>query len=385
MGNDDYSPTKRMTGGTIPALIWRKVMAYAHQGIMLRPLPGLPPPQHTPALADAAFAQEPAAKQILLTRKGTETLLHVEHVLDEASHATRVPLSQIAQATGSEAPPLILEANVDAQFDNPMTAVTQAPSVAAVAPNVKDQSPNTISKTLLHEAARLKDDATGWAHKWQELGLDLKLQLESQEKPKWRDHGQRHQRMYRRATSGGQPVGAGCGSRGHLAQTGGRRSWTCDPRGGAYQGPESCAGSHPVHDIRKNADYFQQEATELHALNRSIEEIRTRLVTQIDRLEELKIQLEFNRTVAQIGEAVKSGKVSIDNIQVITADAQRIAADFAGFGRTSAVVTEPNEVTKPAEAAKRVKVAKPVEVKKRIPGTLMNGPRSRFAAWFGHR
>ena len=55
MGNDDYSPTKRMTGGTIPALIWHNIMAYAHQGVELRPLPGLPPPQHAPTVADAAL------------------------------------------------------------------------------------------------------------------------------------------------------------------------------------------------------------------------------------------------------------------------------------------------------------------------------------------
>ena len=129
---------------------------------------------------------------------------------------------------------------------------------------------------------------------------------------------------------------------------------------------------HPEPDIRKTASYFQQKTIELHALNRSVEEIRTRLVTQIDQLEKLKIQLEFNRTVAQIGEAVKGGEVSLDNIQAITEDAQRIAADLDGFGRASAVVTEP------AEAAKPVEVARPVEVKKRIPGTLVNGPRSRI-------
>ena len=60
----------------------------------------------------------------------------------------------------------------------------------------------------------------------------------------------------------------------------------------------------------------------------SVEEIRTRLVTQIDRLEELKIQLEFNRTAAQIDEAVEDGVVSLDNIQAIIEDAQRIAADL---------------------------------------------------------
>ena len=58
---------------------------------------------------------------------------------------------------------------------------------------------------------------------------------------------------------------------------------------------------HPDPDIRKTADYFQQKATELHALNRSVEEIRTRLVTQIDRLEELKTQLEFSYRRANWG------------------------------------------------------------------------------------
>jgi len=85
---------------------------------------------------------------------------------------------------------------------------------------------------------------------------------------------------------------------------------------------------HPDAEIRKTAGYFQQKTTELHALNRSVEEIRTRLVTQIDRLEELKIQLEFNRTAAQIDEAVEDGVVSLDNIQAIIEDAQRIAADL---------------------------------------------------------
>jgi penicillin-binding protein 1A len=87
MGNDDYTPTKRMTGGTIPALAWHNVMAYAHQGVELRPLPGLPPAQHVPAVADPALVGAPPAQQILLTRKGTDALVHVERLLDEASRA----------------------------------------------------------------------------------------------------------------------------------------------------------------------------------------------------------------------------------------------------------------------------------------------------------
>ena len=87
MGNDDYSPTKRMTGGTIPALVWHDIMAYAHQGVELRPLPGLPAPQHAPTVADTAFKGGQGPPQALLTRKATEALVRVEHLLDDASHA----------------------------------------------------------------------------------------------------------------------------------------------------------------------------------------------------------------------------------------------------------------------------------------------------------
>ena len=35
-GNDDYAPTNRMTGGSLPAMTWKKIMAYAHQGVELK-------------------------------------------------------------------------------------------------------------------------------------------------------------------------------------------------------------------------------------------------------------------------------------------------------------------------------------------------------------
>ena len=88
MGNDDYTPTKRMTGGTLPAATWHNIMSYAHQGVELRPLPGLPPPQHAPALADTSF--KGVEQPVLLTRKGTEALLHAERVLDDALHTLTV-------------------------------------------------------------------------------------------------------------------------------------------------------------------------------------------------------------------------------------------------------------------------------------------------------
>ena len=40
MGNDDYSPTNRLTGGSLPAMTWKRLMEYAHQNIDLKVIPG---------------------------------------------------------------------------------------------------------------------------------------------------------------------------------------------------------------------------------------------------------------------------------------------------------------------------------------------------------
>src|SRR5204862_8011371 len=54
-GNDDYSSTNRMTGGSLPAQTWHDIMDYAHQGIELKTVAGLGPqsPTARAAMADA--------------------------------------------------------------------------------------------------------------------------------------------------------------------------------------------------------------------------------------------------------------------------------------------------------------------------------------------
>lgn len=42
VGNDDNSPTSKVTGGSIPAGIWRDIMEPAHSGLIPMPLPGEP-------------------------------------------------------------------------------------------------------------------------------------------------------------------------------------------------------------------------------------------------------------------------------------------------------------------------------------------------------
>jgi len=59
-GNDDFTSMNNMTGGALPAMTFKKLMDYAHQGIELRPIPGienpLPHGNHAtgPAVADAS-------------------------------------------------------------------------------------------------------------------------------------------------------------------------------------------------------------------------------------------------------------------------------------------------------------------------------------------
>jgi penicillin-binding protein 1A len=40
-GNDDHSSMDNMTGGTLPAMTWQEVMAFGHQNLEIRPIPGL--------------------------------------------------------------------------------------------------------------------------------------------------------------------------------------------------------------------------------------------------------------------------------------------------------------------------------------------------------
>lgn len=41
VGNDDSSPTRQVTGGSLPATLWREVMTFAHRDLTPVPLPGL--------------------------------------------------------------------------------------------------------------------------------------------------------------------------------------------------------------------------------------------------------------------------------------------------------------------------------------------------------
>jgi penicillin-binding protein 1A len=91
-GNDDYSPTNRMTGGSLPAMTWRQVMNYAHQGIEAKPIPGVAPgpAPAPPAMArrDGDVASEASNERpAVLTSRAAEVLRRIERRLESAKGA----------------------------------------------------------------------------------------------------------------------------------------------------------------------------------------------------------------------------------------------------------------------------------------------------------
>src|SRR5262245_12485842 len=89
VGNDDYAPTRKMTGGSLPAMIWHDIMAYAHQGVELKNIPGVAPGPAAPAAVAEASAGsgDVAPRPALLTRRAADILQRVEHLMDDATRA----------------------------------------------------------------------------------------------------------------------------------------------------------------------------------------------------------------------------------------------------------------------------------------------------------
>ena len=104
-GNDDYSPTNRLTGGRLPAQTFQRIMTYAHQGIDLLPLAGVPNsiPEKSAQDEQVADADDPLGNTALRPRS--------------LSKATSRYLSEMISAFDS-APELKLDPQQVASTDN---------------------------------------------------------------------------------------------------------------------------------------------------------------------------------------------------------------------------------------------------------------------------
>lgn len=97
-GNDDFASTRRVTGGSLPAMTWQKYMEFAHSGIELAAMPGVDA-ENLPRLARASPAK-PAAQDAeapqprVLKRRTQDLLLRIGkelRLLLEQSNASVIP------------------------------------------------------------------------------------------------------------------------------------------------------------------------------------------------------------------------------------------------------------------------------------------------------
>ena len=107
-GNDDYTSTNNMTGGSLPAMTFKTLMDYAHQGIDLRTIPGVetPAPEAVKAIA-AAKTAKPVA--------GTDTVAPMVRARSLSSETTRM-IRDIARRL-KDAKPLALDPGKVASID----------------------------------------------------------------------------------------------------------------------------------------------------------------------------------------------------------------------------------------------------------------------------
>lgn len=103
-GNDDYHPTKNLTGGTLPAVAWQKFMAYAHTNIEVKPVFGVDfvPTQTVVASADPATIEDIIAERPpSLTPGAARKLLDLSTMFEDTIQANG---SQRNQASTSATP-----------------------------------------------------------------------------------------------------------------------------------------------------------------------------------------------------------------------------------------------------------------------------------------
>ena len=110
-GNDDFTSMNNMTGGSLPAMTFKTLMDYAHQGIELRAIPGIDNPLPTgdhkgSAVASKKKEGEPAIATLVrprsLSAESTRILKQIAGKLKGTSPIA-APGAKVADASASGA------------------------------------------------------------------------------------------------------------------------------------------------------------------------------------------------------------------------------------------------------------------------------------------
>jgi len=101
LGNDDFTPTRNVTGGALPAMVWQRLMVYAHQNIDLKPIPGIEHPFVDDAVAAKAAAAETKQAQADAAKAAAER----PPVLSARTTQTLRDMTRLFQSAPQLAPP----------------------------------------------------------------------------------------------------------------------------------------------------------------------------------------------------------------------------------------------------------------------------------------
>ncbi|WP_131115820.1 transglycosylase domain-containing protein [Lichenihabitans psoromatis] len=88
-GNDDYTSMNKMTGGTLPAMTWHDIMAFAHQGIETKPPFGVedvrkPLPVASQPQGDAPSQADATARTATLSRHSASIIMEIGALMRSA-------------------------------------------------------------------------------------------------------------------------------------------------------------------------------------------------------------------------------------------------------------------------------------------------------------
>ncbi|WP_245417943.1 transglycosylase domain-containing protein [Cohaesibacter celericrescens] len=116
-GNDNSTPTRRLTGGNLPAMTWQAIMNSAHQQVALKPMPFVEDPVAFAKLHSPSQAAEGGRIKDLKANRGIQRLTpEVVVQLDKLSGLIRVPQSEprvqplrpsVDQNTGEKKPQIV--------------------------------------------------------------------------------------------------------------------------------------------------------------------------------------------------------------------------------------------------------------------------------------
>ena len=217
---------------------------------------------------------------------------------------------------------------------------TDTLSAAMAEPDGSNFDVRSMSKAVGEMASRLKDDVAQKAKKLKELESDLKKNQQS---------GGNVQKDI------GEIVLILNGAADELAPDSPYRG-TLEREAVGLRGAAIQAEVDLDRSTRQKAPYLRQKVADIETAERDAEELRTRLVTQIDLLEGLRRRAQFAGTVARVEEPLKNAQGYLDGIEGLVARTERLATELysheGGVSNATPVPTaQPSVARQPPFAA----------------------------------